>query len=1023
MADSLVSFSGLASGIQWRDLIDQIMLLERRPVTQMQERIDSGKLRVTAWNSFTSQLQGLRDAAAGLSGTALLTNKVATGGAGVLSSATASTDATPGTHSVVVHSLAAAETLNTDVFASRTTALSLAGEFRISGTRLEILATDSLDAIAAKINTANSSNGTGVTATVLSTGSSAHRLVLTASKTGATGIDLVDGGAGVLRDIGLLDGNVAIKLATSNGAQSDVFLDATTTLSDLLGFTSPPPIGDVVIGGVNVSLDLSTMSLTDVADAINTAATAAGRGVTASVIDDGTGKRLDIRGATQYTDDGRVLEALGVLEGGRSAVAQQINSAALESGAGVPATAGTLLTSLWSGGAAAGTQAGDTLTINGTRGDGTTFSFGYTVTGTDTLQDLADRLNSAVDGFGAGSRTATAFVDADGSIGVTDGTGGTSRLGLGIVANNENGGSLDFGAFGVTEAGRNRVVIAGSDAQVEIDGSFITSTSNTVADVVPGLTLSLSGVDPNNAATITVTRDTDAAVDAVKKLVDGYNTLTDWVTAQLTPPAEGLSAAPLYGDSVLRSMRTALRTSLAGSLDTTVTGGLARLSDIGIEIDRTGRYTLDTAKLKTALETGTEGVKRLFGVHGATSGTGLSYVTSSEKTVPGTYAIDITQAATWAAVTGSGFGATYVDDGTADLLNIRDTGSNHTYSVSLSNGMTMAEIVDAINAEVKTPLAHTMAAASALSSDAGGTPATDATLWSDVHIGATNANVTAGDSITIAGTKTDGTSFLTTLVVSAGGTLGELRAAVQNAIGTDVDVTWENGVLTAASKVAGSKTFTLSVTSDNLGGGTFDLGGIAIAQQGRGTAQITASDDNGQLRIAHDNAGSIAGFEVSYTAGGADGSASLGIGAATWVGTDVIGTIGGFATTGSGTILTGAAGTPIEGLLVGYDGTAAGAIGDITFSRGVATRLEIAADRLLGSDAGSIKSLIDRINGSSTSLEDRIETFEARIERRRQSLIRRFTAMEQAMAIAQSQSSWLEAQIAQLQRSSRNSNN
>jgi flagellar hook-associated protein 2 len=212
------------------------------------------------------------------------------------------------------------------------------------------------------------------------------------------------------------------------------------------------------------------------------------------------------------------------------------------------------------------------------------------------------------------------------------------------------------------------------------------------------------------------------------------------------------------------------------------------------------------------------------------------------------------------------------------------------------------------------------------------------------------------------------------------------------------------------------------VSSDNLGGGTFDLGGIAVTQQGRGTARITASDDGGQLRIAHDDAGSIAGFEISYTAGGADGSASLGIGAATWVGTDVIGTIGGFTATGSGSILTAATGTPIEGLLVGYEGGATGAVGDVTFSRGLATRLEIVSDTLLGSDVGSIKSLIDRINGTNTTLEGRIETFEARIERRRQALIRRFTAMEEAMAIAQSQSSWLEAQIAQLQRSTRNNN-
>jgi len=1019
MADSLISFSGLASGIQWRDLVDQIVALERQPITKLQTRISNAQLRVAAWTSFSSKVQDLDDAASALNANALLANKVSTSGASVLSSASASADATPGTHSVRVHSLATAESLSSSVFTSRTAALSVAGELRINGTRVEILSTDSLNTIASKINTANASGGTGVTASIVTTGSTAHRLVLSSTATGATGIDLVDGAAGALRDLGFLDATVAIKQPTSNGAKSDLFDDSTTTLADLLGFTSPPPMGDVTIGGVDVTLDLSTMSLDDVADAINAAAVAAGRGVTATAVSDGAGKRLEIHGATQYSDDNHVLEALGVLEGGRSAVAQQVNSDAMESASGVPATAGTLLTGLWTGGAAAGVQAGDTFSITGTRGDGTTFSFNYTVGASDTLQDLVDRLNDAGDAFGAGSRTATAFIDADGSIGVTDGTGGSSRLALGIVANNEAGGTLDFGTFGITESGHDRVITAGQDAQIELDGSFITSSSNTVTDVVPGLTLNLSAADSSSTATVTVARDTDAAIAAVKKLVDAYNTLTDFVNTQLTPPADGATAAPLYGDSVLRGMRTTLRSALAGTLDTSVTGGLARLGDIGIEIDRTGHYTLDSSDLRTALLNGAEGVRRLFGVYGAASGSGLSYVDSSDSTTAGTWAVEITQAADYAAITGTGFSGTYVDDGTADVIEIRDTGTNRTYSVSLSNGMTLSDIVDAINAEFDTPLEHTIAAGNALASDAGGTPATDSTLWSDVNISGGSAGVVAGDAITIAGTKTDGSSFLTTLVVSDGGTLAELRSAVQNAIGTDVDVSWQGGVLTATSKEAGSKTFTLSVTSDNAGGGSFDLGGVSMTQHGRAAAAITASDDGGQLRIAHDNAGSTAGFEISFTAGGADGTASLGVGAAMYVGQDVIGTIGGFAATGSGTILTGAAGTAVAGLIVGYDGSALGSIGSITFSRGLASRLAVAADRLTGTEAGSIQSLIDRINGSTSSLEDRIENFEARVERRQQALIKRFTAMEEAMATAQSQSAWLEAQIGQFQRSKR----
>jgi flagellar hook-associated protein 2 len=1016
---AIVSFSGLASNVQWRDLIDEMMTLESRPAVRLREKIDAAKLKSEKWAEFRTVVETLRTAAKALEGTGLKNNRVMmswpSGVSNPLAAATASVDAAPGTHAVRVLALARAETLSGEVFASRTTAVGAAGEFRVNGKRIEVVATDSLDAIVKKLNDANSGGATGVTASVLTTGTSAHRLVLSSTKTGKTGIDLSDGAAGVLRTLGLLDANLSIKTATTSGAMTDALADAVTEVATLLGYTSPPAAGTVTIGGVNVALDLSLMSLTDVADAINTAATLAGRGVTATVVDEGNAKRLDIRGATSYTDANGILEALGVLEGGRSAVAQVVHSDVLESAAGTPATAGTLLTGLWAGGALANVQAGDTLNISGTRGDGSTFAFDVTIGAGDTVQTLLNRLNSAVDGFQAGTSTATASISATGEITVTDDVGGESRLSLNIVANNEGGGSLDFGTFQTGTAGRSRVISAGADAEFEINGSYLSQSTNTVIDAVPGLTLNLARADAATTVQVNVSRDTDASVAAIQAMVDAYNKLGDFVNAQLAPPPEGKTAQPLYNDSVLRTMRASLRNTLGVVLDATVTGGLSRLAEIGIEVDRAGRYTVDAARLKTAVETQPDAVARLFGVFGTATGSGLSYIDSSSKTVPGTYAVDITTAAVAASITGAGFGGAYIDDATADTLSIRDLHSNRTYSVALSNGMTLSAIVDALNEEFTKAREHIVAAGAVLYSDAAGTtPANDTTVWADVRLaGGANPAVANGDVLTISGTRTDGSSFLASVAMDTAATLGQLRQAVQSAIGTDVAVTWENGVLTSTSKAAGSKTFTLSVTSDNAGGGTLDFGVFAATQEGRGTVAITASDNAGQLQLSHADAGSTAGFEISYVAGGADGSASLGLAAAIHAGVDVAGTIGGFAATGAGRILTGATGTPIEGLLARYEGAALGAIGSITFSRGLGTRLGLVGDTLLGSDAGSISDVTDRLDSTVAGMESRIDTIEDRLERRREELIRRFTAMEQAIARAQAQSAWLESQLRQ----------
>jgi flagellar hook-associated protein 2 len=335
------------------------------------------------------------------------------------------------------------------------------------------------------------------------------------------------------------------------------------------------------------------------------------------------------------------------------------------------------------------------------------------------------------------------------------------------------------------------------------------------------------------------------------------------------------------------------------------------------------------------------------------------------------------------------------------------------YSVALQSGMSLPDIVDALNAEFATALRHRVEAGAALGSDAGGTAADDATAWADVHIGGSNAGIAAGDVITLSGTRTDGSAFLSSLTVSAGGTLAELRNAVQQALGSDVEVRWENGRLVAEMEAAGSKTFTLAISSDNAGGGNFQPGPFGIAQQGRSAVSIVASDEGGELRIAHGDYGAANGFEVSFVAGGADGSASLGLTAGVVQGEDVEGTIGGVPAQGAGSILTGAAGSSVEGIVLRYEGEAVGAVGTIGFSRGLAAQLESVAKHLLGSAGGSVASVTERIENSITRWQDRMFALEDRLDRRREQLIRRFTALEAIMARAQSQSAWLESQVAQ----------
>ncbi|MDH5589658.1 MAG: flagellar filament capping protein FliD, partial [Gemmatimonadota bacterium] len=831
--DPLASFSGLATGIDFRSLVDQIIQVESRPALILQRKVQEQQTRNAAWGDFRVRVDALNTRAAALAdGSSFKTfttsiNALLEADARAVSVSAGDT-ATPGSYGLQVHQLAAREKLSGDVFASTDEALGIAGEFMVGRGVVSIAATDTLADVARIINAANSGGAaSGVSASVVSSGPNAHRLILTADAAGADGVRLADTGGTALQELGFLDGTVGIRNQTSAGARSDAFSNATSAVNRLLGLTDPPASGDVTIGSFSVTLDLATQSLSDIASAINTAAAGAGSAVTASVVDevqgDGTTvKRLDISGTTGFTDANGIFEALGVLQGGRAAVAQEVRGNAFTDGdAATVASASTRLADLWLSGSGTNVQDGDTLTLSGIRGDGTTFTKTYTVGNNDTFQDLLNELNSAVDGFGAGSRTATASISADGRLSVTDDQGGDSRLSLSIVAHNEGGGTLDLGAFDVSRQGRQREVASGRNAQFSVDGNFLERSSNRVSDVIEGVTLNLGQVT-GSEVTVDIARDTKAAAQEVKDFIKAFNNLSEFVAAQFSGAGaeDGKERPPLSGENIIRQMRTRLRGALETRLASGTVGQFTRLAHVGVEVNRAGVYDLDTEKLEAALAADPQAVSRLFGAIGTSSNSSLEYLSAGSKVKAGTYEVNVTQPASRAQVTGIGFGGTYVDDGVDDVLQVTDAGTGSTYSVTLSNGMTLQEIVDALNTEFDTASRRVLQSSGTLYSDAVGTQAGNATLLQDLYTaGGVGLGVDNGDTISISGTRTDGTSFFVDFSVTdiSTQTVGDLRTAVADAVGADVDVTFANGAFTVSALDSGSNLLSLSVTSDNAG--------------------------------------------------------------------------------------------------------------------------------------------------------------------------------------------------------------
>jgi len=75
----------------------------------------------------------------------------------------------------------------------------------------------------------------------------------------------------------------------------------------------------------------------------------------------------------------------------------------------------------------------------------------------------------------------------------------------------------------------------------------------------------------------------------------------------------------LTGDSAVRSLLSRMSSIVTGTLDSSV-GGLTRLSDIGVSLQKDGTLLLDSSKLQTAMDQHFDQLPALFAATGNTSG-------------------------------------------------------------------------------------------------------------------------------------------------------------------------------------------------------------------------------------------------------------------------------------------------------------------------------------------------------------------------------------------------------------------
>nr|WP_321310952.1 flagellar filament capping protein FliD [uncultured Campylobacter sp.] len=152
------------------------------------------------------------------------------------------------------------------------------------------------------------------------------------------------------------------------------------------------------------------------------------------------------------------------------------------------------------------------------------------------------------------------------------------------------------------------------DAKFNFNGIDITRSSNSVDDLIVGVTFNLNNVDEKNSTTgalkesvITIGKDTDAVVKSLKSMVTAYNDLISNVSTATSYDRDNGVAGTLNGMSEI----TGIKRKLQNLFESTNSDGKS-LQSFGFSFTEKGVLSVDESKLKDAINKDYEGFKSFF---------------------------------------------------------------------------------------------------------------------------------------------------------------------------------------------------------------------------------------------------------------------------------------------------------------------------------------------------------------------------------------------------------------------------
>ena len=484
---------------------------------------------------------------------------------------------------------------------------------------------------------------------------------------------------------------------------------------------------------------------------------------------------------------------------------------------------------------------GGTLTLE--RGDWSSGSFvasatkasiSLTVTTTDTLQSLKDKINALNYGvtasvLGAGDDTYTLVLKS----------GEGKENALRVTASESPSGS-GLSSIDNTSTNSSKQKVAGTDASLTVDGIALTRSTNIVSDLFDGYQVNIVSVTNSTGSDIPISVkssvDESAAISNLQSFVDAVNNARTILNEKTFRGSSTKETGDLADDPVIKNIKNEIE-----SISSTALSGFGAnnvyVSNLGVRTERDGTLSMNTTVLKQELKNNPGSLDAIFNSMYSSSSSLLSVSGGTSKPpVAGSYSFAMTA---------------YVSGSFTGLIS-----SDTSPQVASSNNTIQVTVDGTQSGSVSIPAAH-------YSSEAALATAIQTAMNADSTLSA------AGKSTVV--THSNGSYSITS------GSTGSSSSLTLNAIGSNLDSFIKFVGTTDVNNIGASQSGTAN-TALLLNGSsvtTTDTDGIVDAEtlgsagnftlDGNQTSSGSATGLNSFITIASSNNNSSVTFTITGT--------------------------------------------------------------------------------------------------------------------------------------------------------------